>query len=236
MHVEYRVRVPEVLSRRTGAARQLVAKALNVEPDVPGQFGPLLHLDPSGRYADGLAPIRIDTLSSQTIVVYGVGGPAVEWLSANGHRVSATLAKYFGGAHLLDEQRKYGKCGLRVGNALRKHIIYSLVWQRSAHREVREDLVADRFDAPRIVKRVEVAIRRGIERQCDLLGCDVPEYMLGDIVVERSVPIPVKEQKWFGCARVTFRSDLIFEGPWHVGYLCARGHGSIRLDRSVSPL
>lgn len=228
MYLVYRAQLPaKAHLAYDQEARKLLAKLLGLEPEsFPKEF---LHVDDSGHYLGGLSPYRLRAVQG-CLELSAVGRAATETLATNAHRVTSVLSRYF--RCPISETRRAGLCDLSEGTRINLYKIQALVFQRQPAQY--RDLMArkDPQEAEQVVRElIEGRLRSGIERQANLLGIDVPYYVLDGVTFDEPVPVLVKERKFNLLARVAFRCSLVFHGPWHVGYLVSRGYGRIAAGR-----
>jgi len=171
--------------------------------------------------------------------IEAVGDEAVDLLAAVGHRVTRALGHDCG--KVLPDQRYSGQVTSQQDGRVYEYIIPTLYAAKSSGggrskkaEEWRSWLVDHADDHAAVSERLVGQIRQGLGVQADTFGIDLPEdYLLGSLTFDRILPLPFAQAGTFGIGvkRIHFQSDLKLVGPWHVGYLQARGYGSIRAYR-----
>ena len=203
----------------------------------------LYHYDDSGRPVNGIPGIRFGG-GRGCARIHAVGNDAVELLGDYGHRVTRLLGEDAGKP--LRDTRYTGQVkAADSGSRLRSYRIGTMVFFRSNKKKDRGGLTTDKralFDAlasnedgikPRIAELLETRIRSGIEEQANAFMIDLPDdFLIGEIGFNRTVITTSKKRNpLLAATKVTFQTNLDLHGPWHVGYLRARGFGEIRAVR-----
>jgi len=215
--------------RGTRDSRALVAKALAGRVQDDDLRGALMHMDEEGKSRGSLSPVRFGARAQNVITVSVVGSSACEYFLRNSHRLTLALCDYFHTS--VEERRHFGATKIEDTGRWFSYHIPAFVWQRGP--VISQDLVAavmaNAISDAALLEVVEDQLRIGIERQCDLIGVDIPELLMLEIKLLSLFPVAVGKgtKRFFSAAKLDFRSNIHLLGPWHVGRLCGRGYGLI---------
>lgn len=214
-----------------GDAHKMVARALDGEDELAEK---VLHLEKSTagpRYRKGLSPFRCGRLSPTRFAIYAVGTDASIWLIKNQERLGEVIAARLptvGSKELLA-----GECTVDLESGYRHYFIADLVWQRHSRHD--RELAARQHPAAanELSRVISERMPEWIGRQCDLLGLDLPEALfVSSVNIESGFPTEV-HGRFYHTVRLTFATNAVFRGPWHLGHLATRGYGLVKPARRV---
>jgi len=230
MHLIIDFKIPgDPRLHKTSDSRALVAKVLDGRSQDLDLVRALMHVDDAGKNRGSLSPVRFGARAQNVITLNVVGSSACEYFLRNSHRLTMALSEYFGCS--IEESRHFGPTTIEDTGRWFSYHIPAFVWQRGP--VISEDLVeavkANAITDAALLEVVEDQLRIGIERQCDLIGVDIPELLMFELKLFRLFPVPVGKgtKRYFAAATIDFRSNVHLLGPWHVGRLCGRGYGLI---------
>ncbi len=169
-------------------------------------------------------------------VIYAVGAEECAYLAGNGHLISEIVQRQYNLQQIRDYRQGGGySVASKHPGRLWKYILPTMVFQKKKAdyeqygQECKQYGKAKTELNKTVHKRIKGIIRRDILLHCDYMGVPVDEdFTLGDVAVERFVPVRVHGGRYFLAAvGVTFKTSLALVGVYHLGYLKARGKGRV---------
>ena len=165
-------------------------------------------------------------------VIYAVGADECAYLAGNGHLISEIVRKQYDLQQIRDYRQGGGySVASKHPGRLWKYVLPSLVFLKKADdfKAFGKECLETKRLNEKAKQKIKGIIRRDILLHCDFMGVMVDEdFTLGDIAVERFVPVHVHSGRYFLAAvGVTFKSSLALVGAYHLGYLKARNKGRV---------
>ena len=193
MYLEYIVHIPaDSHLRNCRDARALLAR-LHAAAMPAERFDlRLLHLEADGKPRHAASVIRVGS-RTDALAISAVGSGAVECVLSNAPKIGALIARHSGVP--LQETHRQGECEAHPTVKLCAYDAPSLVLsRRNFDREqdgvsLRRILTERCLDHPALLRQIRAVVTAGIQRQADACLLDLPNWLMGDIVVHRLAPV-----------------------------------------------
>lgn len=165
--------------------------------------------------------------------IYALGQDAMDLLSAH----QETIAEVFG-AHLRDTVQSRlltGECSAQPTSSPQHYIVRKLVAQPAGDTgfEIARRAKAGELPLAEQIRLAEFLVTRGLEEQSQMLG--LPKLALEGLSITSINgfrPVQIEHPIYrLALQDVRFTLNHRLTGPWHVGFLRARGYGLLQEGR-----
>lgn len=184
------------------------------------------HYRENGPVPNAPPPIRI-LADGRKVRVLGIGDAGAELLLTNARRVVELLRDP--ASPVPSYRISEGRFEAQPEGFQRRHTLRSFVVQLP--RPVRERLKAGEYEHPDVAETLKRKLTEALERQMAWLTPDVDVPEPAAVTINRSVPVAVRDGRFFIALDLEFTAPVLFAGPWQLGRLQARGYGRLRTLR-----
>lgn len=162
------------------------------------------------------------------------GGFAMLGLGHRGQQVVTTAAQAVAlelcrdlKAPIIIDNVKDGEVSIEPLPYKRRYVVRRLIHQKKPYHPKEADPM-----------RLQALIERGLCRQAQMLGIDVPQKLQIDVVSwEQGTPVPIAGKAYAASVKnVVFDVNVSLCGWWGFGYLLSRGYGAMHAEAAAQML
>jgi len=208
--------------------RQFASRSISKHLEQP--IDPRLwHRDPeTNKPLNDVPLVRWSTRGRGDLARITAAGDVADVLRRDGHQITQALAAEYG--QPLQERWSTGPCRVMEQPYPTRYRIPMLLLTRSHRSAARQ---RHTYDATQVAETIRATVRKGIERQGDRLGLDLPDIVVGGVDWGGHDGQPKLIRPWpdrpkdyaMAVFNVQVELYLRLDGPWSAGYLQSHGYG-----------